>query len=176
MKKILLLAGVLILTSTLCTGCKNEDNSKELNNLSSEMTNEEKEIAKKEISDVGAFVIENAIKLDVETAMKPYLNDAEFLVVNPDGTYADYAKMKTSNIETFEQLSSFKQTTIKEEFRFITKTDVLYTWFGKNEIELKIGEKITNESYIGTMLFKKINDEWKIVYAHESASPGIQEL
>lgn len=175
MKKILLLTVALLFTSTLFSGCKNQNKSKEQNSLSSEMSTEEKEIVKKEISAVGKFVIENAAKLDPETAMKPYLNDPEFLVINTDATYGDYAKMRTSNIEAFKQLFSFKQTTIKEEFRFLTKMEVLYTWFGKNEIELKTGGKITNESYIGTMLFKKINNKWKIVYAHESASPAIEE-
>lgn len=175
MKKILLLICVVLFNAALFVGCTNETKSTKPNSNEAEMTTEEKEISKKEISDIGKFVIDNAAKLDVETAMKPYLNGTDFLVINPDGSYGDYAKMKESNIEAFKSLASFKQTTIKEEFRFLTKTEVLYTWFGKNEIQLKTGEKITNESYIGTMLFKKINNEWKIVYAHESASPAIQE-
>ena len=173
MKKTVYLFCVTLLTLTFFNGCKNDVDSKD-NGTDCEMTADEKENAKKEISDVGKFVLENAAKLDVETALKPYSNDPEFLLINPDGSYSDYGKMKETNIEAFKQLSSFKQTTLKEEYRFLTKKDVLYTWYGKNEIQLKTGEKITNESYIGTMLFKKINNDWTIVYAHESASPSIQ--
>jgi hypothetical protein len=161
-----ILLGTLIMFSLFFVSCQNE---------SSELTPQEKEIAKKEISDIGKGVLQSIERLDIESALKPYLNAPDFLMINPDGSFADYNGFKRTGTETFKQLTSMKQTTIKEEFRFLTKTQVLYTWFGKNEIELKTGEKIKNESYIGSMLFSKINNEWKIVYAHESASPPIQE-
>jgi hypothetical protein len=139
------------------------------------MTLQKKEIAKKEISDVAKDVLKSINRLNIESALKPYLNTPDFLMINPDGSYADYNGFKSTNTEAFMQLQSMKQTTLKEEFRFLTKTQVLYTWFGKNEIELKTGERIKNESHIGSMIFNKINNEWKIVYAHESKSPPIQE-
>ena len=92
-------------------------------------------------------------------------------MINPDGSYHKYPEFRKVNIEAFKQLSAFKQTTIKEEYRFITKTEVVHTWFGKNEMTLKTGEKITNDSYIGTMIFKKINNKWRITFAHECKSP-----
>jgi hypothetical protein len=158
--------GIAIISSLLLVSCQNE---------SSEKTAQEKETAKKEISDIGKGIIQSVERLDIESALKPYLDSPDFLMINPDGSYQDYADFKSANTEAFKQLTSMKQTNIKEEFRFLSKTEVLYTWFGKNEIELKTGEKIKNESYIGTMLFSKINNEWRIVYAHESASPAIQE-
>lgn len=158
--------GTLIMFSLFLVCCQNE---------SAELTSQEKELAKKEISDIGKGVIQSVERLDIESALKPYANSPDFLMINPDGSYADYNGFKSTGTETFKQLHSMKQTTIKEEFRFLTKTQVLYTWFGRNEIELKTGEKIKNESYIGSMIFSKINNEWKIVYAHESASPPIQE-
>ncbi len=158
--------GTVIIFSLLLVSCQNE---------SSEMTPKEKETAKKEISDIGKGIIQSVERLDIESAIKPYSDSPDFLMINPDGSYQDYAAFKSSNTEAFNQLTSMKQTNIKEEFRFLSKKQVLYTWFGKNEIELKTGEKIKNESYIGTMLFNKINNEWRIVYAHESASPPITE-
>lgn len=52
---------------------------------------------------------------------------------------------------------------------------MLYTWIGKAEIELKTGEKINFDSYVGTMLFRKLSNKWKITYAHESASSPIEK-
>jgi len=163
---LILLLGTLFISSLFLVSCQNE---------SSEMTSQEKETAKKEISDIGKSIVQSVEQLDIESAIKPYSDSPDFLIINPDGSYQDYAGFKNANTEAFKQLTSMKQTNIKEEFRFLSKTQVLYTWFGKNEIELKTGEKIKNESYIGTMLFNKINNEWRIVYAHESASPAMQE-
>ena len=164
---------LLLVTSTLSISCKNSNN---LNTTSNDNPNQitelEKETAKKEIRNVAIFILEHINKLDIETALKPYLNSPDFLLINPDGTYLDYAKFRVTNIDFFKQLVAFNQTTIKEEFRFITKTEVLYTWFGKSVMTLKTGERITNDSYIGTMIFKKINNEWRITFAQESTSPA----
>lgn len=78
--------------------------------------------------------------------------------------------MKEANAESFKQLGLMKFVTKNEKFRFLTKNKVLVTWYGQNEFELKTGEKMEIKSYLGTMLFKKIGNEWKIIYAHESAT------
>ena len=173
MKKNLFVSAMLMMGASLFIGC-NKNNEEQQKVVKDEMTSEEKESAKKEISNVAKFIIDNAAKMDVETAMKPYLNSPDFLVVNPDGTHANYDEMRAKNIEVFKQLASFKQENIKEDFRFITKDDVLFTWFGKNEVVLKNGDTIKNDSYIGTMLMKKIDGEWKIAFAQETASPTIE--
>lgn len=158
---LIVLLGAFIFTSLTLLSCKNE---------SFKLTLEEKEIAKKEISAQVEKIVEGAGQLDIEMAMVPYSNSSDFLIVNGDGTFLDYNEMKEVNAESFEQLNLMKFVTQNEEFRFLTKDDVLLTWYGQNKFELKTGEKMKIESYIGTMLFKKIDDEWKIIYAHESAS------
>ncbi|MDP3453610.1 MAG: hypothetical protein Q8R90_11735, partial [Bacteroidales bacterium] len=84
-------------------------------------------------------------RLDIESALKPWSNSPDYLAIYPDGSYEDYYGFVSTNTEAFKQLNYMKETTIKEEFRFLTKTQVLYTWFGKREIELKTGEKIEND-------------------------------
>lgn len=66
-------------------------------------------------------------------------------------------------------------TTKKEGFRFLSKTLVLYAWQGSNAFALKSGERLNIEHYVGSMLFSKETGEWKIIYAHESASAPVQE-
>ena len=165
---------MLLSLSLLVSHCKeNEKKPLPLHNVH-KITEKEQEKAKKEISEVAQFVIDNAAKMDVETAMKPYLNSPDFLVINPDGTSATYEEMRAKNIAVFKQLASFKQTNSKEAFRFLSEDEVLYTWFGKNEVVLKNGDTLKNDSYIGTMLMKKIDGEWKITFAQETASPNIE--
>jgi hypothetical protein len=48
------------------------------------------------------------------------------------------------------------------------------TWTGKNEFELKTGDKMKIEPYVGSMLFEKKNHEWKIIYAHESSAQPVK--
>ncbi|TXD51489.1 MULTISPECIES: hypothetical protein [unclassified Polaribacter] len=149
------------------TSCKNEV---------TELSSIEKETAKKEISARINEIVEGAKQLNIEMAMNPYLDSKDFLIINADGSSLDYSGMKEMNSESFKQMNVLKFTTINEKFRFLTKNKVLLTWFGKNELELKSGEKMKIESYTGTMLFEKINNEWSIVYAHESASqPQLEE-
>lgn len=92
------------------------------------------------------------------------------MIVNPDGTIDDYAGMVKLQEGFFSEAASIRFTTIKEDFHFFSKDLVVCTWSGKNEFELKAGGKFLIEPYTGSMFFKKVNNEWKIVYAHEAAA------
>ena len=48
------------------------------------------------------------------------------------------------------------------------------TWTGSSEFELKTGEKMKIEPYVGSMLFRKQKNEWNIVYAHETTVPPVE--
>lgn len=160
--------GTLILFSLSLTSCQNEPSK-------FEWSEAEKEIAKAEISDVVKLVIESAEQADFQSAKTPYLNSPEFTLINPDATVDDYEKFRLKGIASFEQLSAYYQTTIREEYRFLNKDLVLYTWIGQAELELKTGDVMNFDSYVGTMLFNKINNEWKITYAHETASAPVMK-
>ncbi|MFI1770248.1 hypothetical protein [Thalassobellus citreus] len=165
----LIFTGTIILFSFLTlTSCQNQSTE-------FEWTEKEKEIAKKEISNVAKMIIESAEKVDIQSAIEPYLNSSEFMVVNPDGSIDNYDNFKINGIKSFKQFTAYNQTTIKEEYRFLNKDLVLYTWIGKAEIILKTGEKMNFDSYVGTMLFNKLNNKWRITYAHETASPPVIE-
>jgi|26BtaG_2_1085354.scaffolds.fasta_scaffold00442_14 hypothetical protein len=142
-------------------------------NNTSEWTTQEKEQAKKEISLRIDDIVQGAKHLDIEEAMKAYSNSDDFMIINPDGSSNNYQEMKTVNSEVFKQLCSLEFSTIKKEFRFLAKDLVLCTWFGKNNMEFKTGDKLTIASYVGSMLFKKEKGIWSIIYAHESNSTSI---
>jgi len=166
LSSLLFFTGTIILFSLTLTSCQNQS-------AEFEWTEKEKEIAKKEISNVAKVIIESAEKVDIQSALEPYLNSPEFMVVNPDGSIDNYDNFKINGTESFKQFTSYNQTTIKEEYRFLNKGLVLYTWIGKAEIVLKTGEKMNFDSYVGTMLFRKLNNKWRITYVHETASPPV---
>lgn len=143
-------------------------------NTTSEWTSQEKEQAKKEISLRIDDIVQGAKHLNIDEAMRSYSNFDDFILINPDGSSYNYQKMKTVNSEALKEMNSLEFSTIKKEYRFLAKNLVLCTWFGKNNIEFKSGDKLKIESYTGSLLFKKENDSWSIIYAHESNSTPIQ--
>jgi ketosteroid isomerase-like protein len=156
-------------------GCKNPDNPT-ADSQPAELTSDEKEIIKNEISNKIEEVIKGVKNLDVDAAAKPYSNDADFRIVNPDATVTDFQTMKDSQSEVFKTLASMDFKTIKQDFTFLTRDLVICTWTGSNDFVLKSGIKMKIDPYVGTLIFRKKDNEWKIIYAHETtALPVIME-
>lgn len=159
------LLGTLIMSSPALISCHSNP---------TELTAQEKETVKKEISDINNRTLQDAERLDITSAMKPYLNTSDYIEIRANGSSSNYETMKKRNIEGFKDVAAFKATTTKEEFRFLSKNQVLYTWFGKFEMALKTGGIYKTDSQITSMLFSKINNQWKIVYDHTSIAPMIK--
>ena len=149
----------------LTIGC-NPTSDKE----TTEMTETEKETAKQEISSINASVIKGVNELNVDAALKGYSTDCRG--VNTDGTSFDYVSLAGGFSQSFGGVKSLNFTKVKEDFKFISKTFVLCTWTGTVEPELKTGEHLKNDPHTASLLYSKINNEWKIVYEHDSESPA----
>ena len=175
-----ILKGVLI-ASMICTCSCNQSSSNEaavatsnakISAEQNEISPDRKEAITKEISDRIDLIIKGANELNADVASQPYSNDNSFRIVNPDASVSDYQTMKNDQTAFLKTVKQMSFTTVKEDFQFLSNSLVICTWTGKNEFELKSGEKMKIDPYVGTMLFSKKNKEWKITYAHEStASP-----
>lgn len=130
----------------------------------------EKEAAKKEISARIDEIIKASENLDVDAAMEVYWNGEEFRIISPDASASSYEDYKNTMKAFFGEMKSCSFETIDEEFRFLGRDQLLYTWYGNNTVVFNSGENLEIPSYTGTMLFEKIDGEWKIIYAHESAA------
>jgi hypothetical protein len=139
------------------------------------MTPQEKETAQKEIAGIVDGIVRGCNQLDVQEALKPYSDSPNFVAVNTDGSVVDHEGFKTINAELFKAVSSFKFTTTKEDFRFLGDNLVLCTWIGRSEVVLKSGEHSRIPAFATTLLLSKVNNEWKIIYSHQSASPLMEE-
>lgn len=138
------------------------------------LSDAEQETAKKEISARIDEIIVGARALNVEAALEPYSNDPNFKIVSPDALVSDFTTMKHVQAESFNTLASLNFATIKQDFTFLEKDLVMCTWTGMNEFQLKTGEKMKINPYVGSMLFRKKDNVWKIIYAHETtASPVV---
>lgn len=162
------LTSIILCLSVLLFSCQTNDGKNV--NQSSELTSEEKETAKKEISARIDEIIKGAKELNAEAALNPYSNDPDFKIVSPDASVTDYEAMKNVQTESFKTVDSMKFVTIKQDFTFLEKDLVMCTWTGMNEFQLKTGEKMKINPYVGSMLFRKKDNVWKIIYAHETAA------
>ena len=138
------------------------------------MTAQEQEVAKKEIRAIVDQILQNANKMDAEALLQSYSNSPDFLLLNTDGTMVDFQGAKNGTIEIMKGLSSLKYTTIKDEFRFLPDNLVICAWLGKCEMTLKTGENMKNDIFGVTLVFSKIDNQWKVIYSHESSLPPVQ--
>mgnify|MGYP000323968625 CR=1 FL=1 len=174
MKKNTILTSIILCSSVLLFSCKTNDNKNEVDTQTTELSATEKEVAKKEISGRINEIIKGVKELNAEAALKPYSNDPDFKIVSPDGSETDFKKMMKVQTESFMSVKSMSFTTVKEDFKFLSKNLIMCTWTGKNEFELNTGEKMKISPYVGSMLFSKKDNEWKIIYAHESSGQPVK--
>jgi len=75
--------------------------------------------------------------------------------------------------KAFKTVASMNFRTIRQDFTFLSKYLVMCTWIGSNEFQLRTGETMKIEPYVGSLLFRRKDTEWKIIYAHETAAPPV---
>jgi hypothetical protein len=138
------------------------------------MTSKEQATAKKEIKEVVNLIVKGLEKLDSETAFQYYSKNNDFILFTVYGTMADYQTAKDEHAAWFNTLSAIKVTTIKEEFRFLPDNIVIYPWLGKFEMTLMTGEQVTVDFGV-TMIFRKINNQWIVIYQQTSQVPLLME-
>ena len=173
MNKNKILTSIILSLSVLLFSCQTNDSKKANVNQATELSSDEKETAKKEISARIDEIIKGAKELNVEAALKPYSNDPDFKIVSPDVSVTDFTTMKNVQTEGFKTLASMNFATIKQDFTFLEKDLVMCTWTGMNEFQLKTGEKMKIDPYVGSMLFRKKDNVWKIIYAHETTATPV---
>lgn len=162
--------GIILCASVLLFSCQTNESKKTDVTQAAEWSSDEKEIARKEISARIDEIIKGAKELNADAALEPYSNDPDFKIVSPDASVADFTTMKHVLTESFQTLASLNFATIQQDFTFLEKDLVMCTWTGMNEFQLKTGEKMKIDPYVGSMLFRRKDNIWKIIYAHETAA------
>ncbi len=135
------------------------------------LTMAEKEQIHKEIKEAINTLIIGCESLDMDLAFEIFYNSPDFLMMATDGSLCDYQTYLKNNIDYLMTCSSFKLTTYNEEIRIFDSETVIYSWAYRADATLKTGEKDIVENAGASFVFKQINDQWKVVYYHESSSP-----
>lgn len=132
------------------------------------LTVTDKETLKGEIKPVLTQIIENSEKGDLEKAIGPYLNSTEFIGIS-NGQVFDFNGLKEGNKQYFDAMKEQKFTETLLKYTFIDKETVIVTWGGSAIAELKDGQKLKIDPFTATLIFKKIEGAWRVLYSHESS-------
>lgn len=135
------------------------------------LSNSEREKIKNELHDAIHNLIVGCEALDMERAFEIFSPSSEFLMMGTDGTLCDYQTYINNNINYLMTCTSFKLTTFREEIRILDRATAIFSWAYRAEAVLKTGEKDIFENAGASFVFNKVNDEWKVVYYHESSVP-----
>lgn len=106
--------------------------------------------------------------LDGNTALKSFSPDMFSCF---DTSLLDYPSYEKSWAAYTEARASIKITPIKEDYIILAKNLVIDTWVGKVEELMKSGEKVTYNPIRFTNVFRKSDEQWKIVFAQSSGIP-----
>ena len=174
MTKIQFFAGLILITIISISSCQYADNSKGAVFNTTELAPADKEEVKREIAGRIDEIIKGCKQLNIDTALNAYWDSPDFEIVSTDGSVINFQTMKNTAAAFFKSAKYVTYTTIKEDFKFLSKSLVMCTWIGREEDELKTGEHTKIDPYVGSMLFGKIDNEWKIVYVHESSAPAMK--
>ncbi len=154
MKKILLfLLPLILLSCGLQTG--------------SNITDTEKETIKSELQSLMSEMILNNESGNYEKSIEPYLNSPEFCSIT-NGQISDYKTFIVANEQYFEALKSQKYSDSTFGYTFLNKENVIVTWGCTARIQMKNEQEMKLDPYTATLIFKKVDNSWRVVYGHGS--------
>jgi ketosteroid isomerase-like protein len=136
------------------------------------LTPQDQDAAKKEVSAVVKLINQNLEKMDVEALFQSYSDSSDFFTT--DGSMINLQSFKNHNASWFNSLSTLKVTTFNEYYRFLPGNTVICSWTGKFEMTIKSGEQLKINKFGITYIFRKIDNNWKVIHQHASALPPSQ--
>jgi hypothetical protein len=187
MKKLCFIA--MIATLLLCIfGCTTKK--------SDQLTQQQKDQIKKEILVVCDSISVRLQRLDAGW-FDYYIDSPDWAMLNADGTRWDYQTTRKVQPDFFNSVISCKWTMINQKFIFLTKDIVICSIDSKDETILKSpdkikadsnlnglyandestmkGDRITYDPHAYTLIFKKSDGQWKVIYSHDSGFPVVQK-
>ncbi len=136
------------------------------------LTTEIKANIEKDISNIVDSIAKSASELRTDYFKKIYWSDDQFIGVDLTGAKGYETYMK----ETDEMYSNMKNINFKEDKVSIIVYDdktAMALFEGSAKGESKTGAKMNLNNFNASMLFRKIDGQWKLVYTHESADQEI---
>ena len=138
------------------------------------MTPQELEGVKKEIKVICDQMLAAVNKLDLDVFFKDFSNSPEFLFVGTDGKSFDFQSYVEMSKEYIKPLSASSFILNKTDFRVLSNDLMLNIMNGTWDLTLPDGNHVIFDTYTITYLLKKIDNQWKVIFVQESASPAVE--
>lgn len=135
---------------------------------SDQLTQQQKDRIKKEITEVFDSIMARLERLDAEGALQYY--SPNFVAFGSDGVRSSFQELKKYYLDIYSSLTSYKWTSYSFSFIAINKETVVITTDGKNEAIMKSGGKLIVDPSHYTFAFEKIEGQWKLFYHHFSGT------
>jgi len=133
------------------------------------LSEEQKKKIQGEIQAVITQISEAAAHVDSTKLFESFaLDDKDFTYVEINGAFYDQVAYKHMVREFYGPLQSEIIGKGKEKYTFLNKDNVLWNYSGLLTATFKNGQQATYDPFAMTMLFRKTNDKWKVVFLQES--------
>jgi hypothetical protein len=97
-----------------------------------------------------------------------FMESPDYTVVTPDGSILNYNQYLKSEKDFFESVSTLHATIINESTKVLESTLAVYTCQLKVNAILKTGKELTFDNIVYSEIYKKIDNQWKIIFIQEA--------
>jgi len=135
------------------------------------LSNVDKQRIANELKDALDSLIEGCESLDMNQAFDIFWDSPEFRMIAMDGTLCDYQTYLRNNIDYLAECSSFELTTLDERIDVLNSDLGIYSWIYRAVATLRTGEQDVIEKAGASFVFRRLEDQWKVIHYHESTLP-----
>lgn len=149
---------VFLLLLIVCISCGT--NNKPLSDAQKEKT-------KGEVKEVVNTFYKGCEEVNMDMVLGTCLNSPEFAYIN-NGYVFSYKECMDIFKPVFASMLNQKITIVDEKYTFPDNSTVFYSNHCKSLTNYKDGHAILQDPTVMLLIFKKINNEWKVIYGVES--------
>ncbi len=150
-----------LMITTLLFSCTQKSNS-----VLSEV--QKKEI-QEELQPVIAQIYEAAAHVDTTKLYEVFsFADNDFMYIETSGAFYDQAAYKQMVRQFYGPLTSEMIAKGTEKYTYLSKDNILWSYSGALTATYKNGQQVKYEPFGMSLLFRKTNSKWKVVFLQES--------
>lgn len=102
------------------------------------------------------------------------MESPDYIAVTPNGSILSYNQYMKGEKDFFESVSTLQLTIINESVKVLESTLAVYSVQLKVIAILKTGEKLTYTNNVYSEIYKKIDNQWKIIFIQEAGQPPVK--
>ncbi len=139
------------------------------------LSEEQKKKIQNEIQPVIAQIHEAAAKVDTTKLYEAFsFAGNDFMYVETSGAFYDKTAYKNMVHQFYEPLSGEIIEKGTEKYTYLSTDNVLWSYSGALVATYKNGQVVRYEPFGMSMLFRKVDSKWKVVFLQESTQEHAQ--